>query len=376
MPQPRFHRVCVVYVIGLLTASCGGSQPQPAASSSAAPEVWAVVDGREIKRNDVETAYRGSADPVPPQQSAEEALGLRLNILDELITQEVLVGRARTANLEATDAEVENAMAERRKAVTDDVFQQELQQRGLTVEDVKRGIKRELTVQKVLERDVTAKVAVTDQEVTEYYNQNRAQFNLAEPQYHLAQIAVTSVRDPQLRNRMNDDAGTPDEARRKVAMLMEKLKGGADFAALAMDYSEDPSTVGQGGNLGFIPASALDRVSPQLKQAVLKMQPGNVSTVSVGGNHTILVLVAHEPAGQRELSNPTVRDGIREMLKGRKQQLLHAAYVTSARDSATVVNHLARQIVEVDGKTPASAASLAAPSAAAPPAAGQTPPKP
>src|SRR5207245_1003172 len=87
---------------------------------------------------------------------------------------------------------------------------------------------------------------ITDQDVTDFYNQNRSQFNVAEPQYRIAQIVVTPRKDPLLRNRKNDDATTEAEARHKCATLLERLAGGADFATLAMDYSEDPTTATTG----------------------------------------------------------------------------------------------------------------------------------
>jgi len=59
---------------------------------------------------------------------------------------------------------------------------------------------------------VVAKISITDQDVTDFYNANKAQFNVAEPQYHIAQILVTPRKEQQLRNRKNDDATNEAEA--------------------------------------------------------------------------------------------------------------------------------------------------------------------
>jgi hypothetical protein len=85
------------------------------------------------------------------------------------------------------------------------------------------------------------------------------------------------------------------------------------------------------------------------------MQPGNVNTLAMGDNYTILLLVSKEDAGQRELNSPGVRDNIRNTLTQRKQTVLRTAYVTAARDEARVVNHFARQVVAAQGKPPALA---------------------
>jgi hypothetical protein len=62
--------------------------------------------------------------------------------------------------------------------------------------------------------------------------------------------------------------------------------------------------------------------------------------------------VAHEQAGQRDLSMPGVRDGITQTLRGRKEQLLRMAYLTAIRGDAQVVNYLARRLVESKATTP------------------------
>jgi len=207
----------------------------------------------------------------------------------------------------------------------------------------------------VIQQEVVSKISVTDQDVSDFYNQNRARFNVAETQYRIAQIVITPQREPQQVNRLNHDAGTPAEAEQKVQMLMQRLQAGADFGQLAADYSEDPQTSQQGGDLGFVPVSALQQVQPALRDAVLKSEPGNVNLVSAGGGHTLVLLVAKQEAGQRDLNTPGVPDTIRQGLQDRKGQLLRVAYITAARNDAVIVNYLARSIVQSQGNPPSLA---------------------
>jgi hypothetical protein len=88
---------------------------------------------------------------------------------------------------------------------------------------------------------------------------------------------------------------------------------------------------------------------------VLKASPGTVSLVNLNGVQTIVLLVAREPAGQRDLTMPEVREGITNTLRGRREQLLRAAYLGAIRNDAVVVNHLATRLVESQGKMPALA---------------------
>ena len=67
-----------------------------------------------------------------------------------------------------------------------------------------------------------------------------------------------------------------------------------------------------------------------------------------------MLLVSREQAGQRELNTPQVRDSITNTMRTRREQLLRTAYLTAARNDATVVNYLAQRIVDAQGKTPGS----------------------
>ncbi len=317
------------------------------------PDVWAVVNGKEISRTEVEKYYRSRVNAEAPAPSLEESLSLKLSILDELINNEILLERATKNNLVASDAEVEDKFTESKSPYTEEEFQKKLHDAGLTVDDLKGDLRRQLSIQKLLNREVVAKISITDQDVTDFYNKNRAQYNIAEPQYHIAQIVITPRADPTVHNRKNDKATSDAEATRKAGLIEQKLNGGADFAQLAMDYSED-STASTGGDIGFIPESALNQSDPILKKTVLGMRAGEVTRpipVNKGG-YRILKLTGKEPAGQRELSDAHVQQSIRDMLRNRKEQVLRKAYLTEARDESHVTNYLAIQIIESSAKLP------------------------
>jgi peptidyl-prolyl cis-trans isomerase SurA len=330
------------------------------------PDVWATVNGKEIKRDEVEKYYR-SRTPEGQEPSQEEGLSLKLNIVDELINNEILLERAKKMGLEAADGEVEDKFTEVKSPFTEDEFQRQLKDRGATVDDLKRDLRRQLTIQKLINREVIAKVSITDQDVNDFYNQNRAQFNVVETQFRVSQIVITPRKDPQVRNRKGDDATTDAEARRKAAALYAQIQEGADFGQLAVDYSEDPATSANGGDLGYIPESALNQTDPTLKKTLTSLKPGDVSpVVALRDGYRILKLIARESPGQRELSDPKVQNSIRDALRNRKEQLLRSAYLNVARDDAKVRNYLAQQVLESAGKLPAAAPA---------PAKQSTPPK-
>jgi hypothetical protein len=98
--------------------------------------------------------------------------------------------------------------------------------------------------------------------------------------------------------------------------------------------------------------SRIKQAPPVMRDAVIGKQPGNVNVVGTGGAYTIVLVVAHEQAGQRDLSTPGVKERITEALRGRKEQLMRAAYLTAIRNDAEVTNYLAQRIVDAQGKVP------------------------
>jgi peptidyl-prolyl cis-trans isomerase SurA len=333
----------------LAAAACRSTPPAPTAPAVTA-DTWAVVNGKAIMREAVEKSFRRTSNPAQTL-SEEEAMAARLSVLDEMITEEVLLGKANELKIQVTESDIDAAYAESKKNIGDEGYQQELTKRNLTTTDMRDQLRREVTARKVIEREVTMKVNVTDQQITDFFNANRAQFNLAEESYRLAQIVVTPVREQQLANRTGDDATTPQAAAAKIKMLMDRLQSGTPFGDLARDFSEDPESAPRGGDLGLVPMSAIKQAAPALRDTVLKLEPGKARVVSGGGAHTIVYVVAHEPAGQRDLSTPNVKEQITAALKSRREQLLRAAFLTAARTDADIVNYLARRVVEEQSKT-------------------------
>jgi len=361
-------------VLGVVVSLVGGCNKQ----ESHSPDVWAVVNGTEIRKDEVEKYYKTRINPEAQETAPEEILSRKLDVTEQLINNEILLERAKKLNLEASDGEVEDKFTELKSGYTEDEFQRKLKDGGMTVDDLKKDLRRQLSIQKLLNREVAAKVTITDMDVTDFYNSNHNQFNVAEAQYRISQIVITPRKDPMVRNRKNDDATNEAEAERKAKMIEDKLASGADFAQLAMDYSEDPQTAATGGDLGYIPESSLNaaQTNPNLKRAVLSLKPGQVSEpVVLPDSIRILKLVAREAAGQRGVNDPQVQQMIRDTLRNRKEQLLRNAYLAVARDEAKVTNYLAEQVIETAGKLPEAAKpslpATRAPGSPAVPAPGQ-----
>jgi peptidyl-prolyl cis-trans isomerase SurA len=340
-----------------LLATCAlGLMLAAGCKSQSGGEVLARVNGRKILVTEVEKYYRNQSESQPPA-SNEQAQALRLGILREMIENEILAQRAEKLGLLATDEEVDSKLNEIRAPFTKEEFDQRLKERSITLDDFKRDLRRSITVEKVLNKEVTSKVNISDSDITKYYNEHKAEFNLIVPQYHLAQILVTAQPNPQVHNLKNDKAQNEAEAKKKVSMLVSRLQSGDDFATLAMNYSEHPDTAATGGDLGFIPENSLqgDR---QAYDALNRLKAGQVTPplpAAENGSrevfgYRIIKLISKEPAGQRELNDPRVQKAIREQLRDRREQLLKSAYYESLHNSASVEDYLADQILKTSGQ--------------------------
>ena len=327
-----------------------------ACNSQTGGDVMATVDGRKIFRTDVDKYYDNNVAAAQQAPTGEQATALRLNILHQMIDDEILMRRAEKLGLLATEEEVDRKYNEYKSPFTPEEFDKRLKDKKITLADFKRDIRRSITVDKVMNKEVSSKISVSEQDISDYYNTHKGDFNLIEPTYHLAQIMVTPAPNPQAHNQ-NDKAQNEAEARKKIQMIANRLDSGDDFATLAMKYSEDPETSGNGGDLGTVQESGLKGTDPATRDAVMKLKPGQYSPVIAVVNpatrqavgYRIVKLVSKEPAGQREFGDPRVQQAIRSQLHDRREQLLKAAYYEVLRDTAKVENFYAKKVLDSNG---------------------------
>ena len=123
-------------------------------------------------------------------------------------------------------------------------------------------------------------------------------------------------------NLQNNKASGDADAKKKIEALYNRLESGQDFATVAMNFSEDPRTAPNGGDMGFASESQL-RAIPKFTTRSSKLKPDQFTdplpVYDSGPGHkiagyAIYKLIAREPAGQRELNDPNVRQAIHQTL--------------------------------------------------------------
>jgi peptidyl-prolyl cis-trans isomerase SurA len=337
-------RIFVVLAAGataLFLASCKHSPPA---------NVAAEVNGHAITTAELDKAYQSNAQQAEGA-SEDQIMAQKIDMLSSMIIQEIMLQRAEKLGLAAVDADVEAEISKMRAPYTKEEFEKQLTAQHLTLNDLKTKVRSKLTVDKLVNKEITSKITITDADITGFYNANKASFNPPEPTIHMAQILVTPFPDPNVRNLKNSKAQNEKDAKSKIEGLAAQLRQGVDFATLAQNYSEDSNSAPNGGDMGFVRESDLDRANPELRKMVVSLPQGGTSPViPTPEGFRILRVITREPAGQRELNDPRVQQNIRDMLLNSKDQMLRAAYYETARNGAKIENYLARSVLENAGK--------------------------
>jgi peptidyl-prolyl cis-trans isomerase SurA len=336
-------------ILGIAAVLAPSCKPGPKISGDTA----ALVNQREIRISELDKVFHNRIKQTSQNPASEEASTLRLNILSQLVMDQILMERAAKDNLTATETEVNAKFTDFKKDYTEEKFQQFLKDQGMTVDDVKKELIKNATIEKLYNKEITSKISVTEAEISDYFSKNRSSFNLPE-RWHVLHILVTPWADPQINNGKNDDAKTNDEARQKVQNLLRRILGGEDFATVARDYSEDSSTAPIGGDLRLLSAEQLDALDPKsaFVKAVQSLKAGETlpSVLVTKYGYHIVKLLEKEAGGQHELTDTKVQSDVRQLVFGRKEALLKAAFLEVVRNEATVRNVLAEKTLAEAGK--------------------------
>jgi peptidyl-prolyl cis-trans isomerase SurA len=233
-----------------------------------ADRVIAVVNNDAITLGELQetvVAYRQESR----QRGGPSDTDLAKQLLPKLIDNRLQLQEADRDKIVVEEAEVNDELSERVKttygAKSLEEFERLLKEQGVTLEAVKKRLRDSLRVQKVIRRRVALRVSVTDQEIAQYLEENRAKLETG-LSYHAAHILVVPEEG------QADDVAW-ESARIKAEVIRTQLADGADFAAMARQHSKDASAR-DGGDLGTLKRGEL---SPEIETEILSLQPGSVS---------------------------------------------------------------------------------------------------
>ncbi len=191
---------------------------------------------------------------------------LQQDVVERLITQELLWQEAQRRGVIASDADVDEQLAEMKSGFDSErAFLVQIEAGGFNEKSYREDIRQQRSVQQMIAGGLAREVAVNDEEIADFYNENIEQMTMPEAiraRHILVKLAA-------------DDEVAREAAQDRIAAILKELQGGADFVTLATERSDAPSAP-QGGDLGYFGRGQM--VQP-FEEAVFALQPGEISDV-------------------------------------------------------------------------------------------------
>jgi len=353
--------LAIMLIFAAVFSACGGKAGN---STTGAPvdsnETAAKVNGKVITMQEVDRAVKQQAQGQEAKLSPLELAAARLQVLQTLVESEVMYQKAEKENLVPTDDEVNGEVNKRkvesRKSVEE--FDKGLKQFGLDDKSYRESIKKDLAINKLVDKITSRIETPKDQEIVDFFKSNPDMF-VKKRGVRLAAIVIDPADSGE-----GDTTRNEVEASQRVKEVLAKVQQPAsDFAALAREYSEDPSKL-QGGDLGYISEDEL-KANFGERVAAAFMSPqftiGQVTNmVPVNGKGYVFKLQERvEKEENLTLDSPDVRPQINKLLVDNRKQLLAASYQAIAMNEAKIENFLAKKVVdnpnELSGTRPAGA---------------------
>lgn len=272
---------------------------------------------REMKLVSLKLARQGR--PVTAEQLKQHEGNLR----ETLINRALLLQQAQTLGIDVNNRLVAKALDEFKAAFKDEkAYQNALAEMGFTEEMLKDQIKNGLTIKALIDKEVTPKVSVSDQQVRAYYEDNPNLFRKPE-QVKASHILIQVP--------ANADEAKKTEALAAIQALKIRIDNGENFATLAMENSEGPSKA-KGGDLGFFGREQM--VAP-FSEAAFALQPGQTSDVvqTRFGYHLIRVT---ERQAEQTMAFNDVKEAISARLRQEQETKKVGAYLEKLKEHADI----------------------------------------
>ena len=315
-------------ILGLVITIIGASalvsaQDAPPASSDPQnfPDVVARVNTTEISKTQLLRRAEALKSQLPPSEAGE---GFYQRVLGDMVNSELLYQSVETKGLAPADAEVDAELdSQRQRFGGEAAFGSALKQQGISLDEVKLDLKKELGIRRLVERDFIPQLTVTEEEKKTFYDEN--QESMRQPTQFKAAHILISV----------DESATPEqkaELKKKAESIRNMVEMGQDFAELAAKNSGDPGSKNNGGELGWMSEG---QTVPPFEAAMKSLEPGELSElVETRYGYHIIKLQERRGSGARPYEE--VEERIEEFLKQRAVQELIQQEVELLRGTATI----------------------------------------
>jgi PPIC-type PPIASE domain len=312
-------------------ATATNSNPEAAMTALFGDPVIVKGKGLEIKQSQLDSVA-GNLKEIFAARGMTAPPNVEGQALQALIYQQLILNKATEAD-KTSGREQFNASLQKLKTaqhLTDDQFNQTLGKqlilRGQTRSQWEKQQIEQATIPVVLERELSVRVA--DAEAKDYYTNHPADFEQPE-KVRLCDILLLTV---------DSNTGSPlptdqqQAKRKKMDDLLKRARSGENFTNLAAQYSEDPASK---DNNGELPPVSREQLSPELAAAAFSLTNNQTSDVlEMSYGYYIIKLLDKIPA--KKLDYATVTDDLKEALKRQKITRLAPAYLEKLKQSSSV----------------------------------------
>ena len=317
-------------VLGNAAGVMAAEPKQPAAApKKAVSGKVASVNGVAIKRSDFEREFFaiknrfGMHEKMDATQEGE----VKKTVLEKMIGGELLYQASKKKGIKVDAAAVNTELANLKKRFPGDKeFKEAIKRSGTTEAELKNQMQKNLAIQRLIDQDFAAKATVTAEEAKEFYEKNKEKFK--QPEQVKASHILIEVKA---------DAPEADKkaARAKIDGLLKKVKAGEDFAKLAQENSQCPSS-SKGGDLGYFRKG---QMVPPFEAAAFGLKVGEVSGIveTQFGYHIIKVT---DKKAENTVAFDTAKDQIMQRMKMGKVQEAVGRYVAELEKGAKIERFL------------------------------------
>jgi len=287
------------------------------------PAVLARVNGEEVTKVDFDRLIKNMEVRANQQVPAERRDAIFRQALEQLVTYTVLSQETRARKVAIPDEEVDNSIKQMRaQFATEAEFKKALEARGMTLDKLKSDTRIDLSINKMVEAEVSAQAAPSDVAIREFYDKNPEKFKQDE-----------AVRASHILFRVdeNADAATKKKIMDQAQAVLKEARSGADFAELAKKHSADGSAQ-QGGDLNFFTKGQMVQ---QFDQAAFSMKPGEISDiVTTQFGYHIIKVTDRRPASTVPFEQVSAR--IKDFLTEQQKQQKADDFIQSLKQKAKI----------------------------------------
>jgi peptidyl-prolyl cis-trans isomerase C len=305
------------------------TSPSLAEETKDSKGIVAVVNGDEITRADFDREMAIVQRQLLHMRKPQSALNLseiKKEVIESLINKQLLYQESQKKDITISEAEIDEQMQKVKEKFPDEnTFKELLKKEGLSLDDLRSQIKRDLMLQRFIDTQFAKNITVSDQETKAYYEGNLSMFKKSE-QIQASHILIKV--DPEAKEA--DKA----KARAKLEKIQKKLKKGGDFAALAGESSDCPSKA-RGGDLGYFGRGQM--VKP-FEDAAFSLKKGEVSDiVETGFGYHLIKVIDKKP--ETIIAYNDVKEKLNQYLKQQKLRSKIGQYINKRKETAKITRY-------------------------------------